>query len=401
MKPYLIVFFALFISTSNILSQPTGDIPLDNLEIDNATKYTIKDSDKITIPPLVDLSENMPEVGNQGDLQSCAAWATTYYLRSYYNNIQNGNTQLEPFSQMFIYRLYTNRINKGVCKGFVTAYLLDSVITNGAIPYGIMPYRIENCNSMPSENLELAKSYSMKNYKTKIVRKSIKDFKILLSRGTPIVASINVDDNFRQLTKRNSIQSEFDYDNFDKNRSYHAIVIVGYDESIKAFKVINSWGKKWGDNGFGWIDEKVFYSVFNYGCIINRYKNIRDIVIENPKLESSSLLTEQPSDNTFSSWFKEGYFREYQEFNTRIVLKDMNKKEKLALIELKEIDTGNKIKEVYLKKGETNEFNIPDLNYEVSITFEKIAKAGKNPFKKAVYYELEFKELKELKEIKN
>jgi hypothetical protein len=33
----------------------------------------------------------------------------------------------------------------------------------------------------------------------------------------------------------------------------HAMVIVAYDDSKGAFKVINSWGKSWGDGGFGWI----------------------------------------------------------------------------------------------------------------------------------------------------
>ena len=32
------------------------------------------------------------------------------------------------------------------------------------------------------------------------------------------------------------------------------MVIVGYDNSKRAFKVANSWGSDWGDNGYGWID---------------------------------------------------------------------------------------------------------------------------------------------------
>jgi hypothetical protein len=34
--------------------------------------------------------------------------------------------------------------------------------------------------------------------------------------------------------------------------------VVGYDERLQAFKVINSWGLLWGDRGFGWIDYGTF-----------------------------------------------------------------------------------------------------------------------------------------------
>ena len=30
----------------------------------------------------------------------------------------------------------------------------------------------------------------------------------------------------------------------------HAVCIVGYDESKQTFKVRNSWGEKWGDDGY-------------------------------------------------------------------------------------------------------------------------------------------------------
>jgi C1A family cysteine protease len=32
------------------------------------------------------------------------------------------------------------------------------------------------------------------------------------------------------------------------------VVLVGYDDVKKAFKVRNSWGKSWGLGGYFWID---------------------------------------------------------------------------------------------------------------------------------------------------
>ena len=36
------------------------------------------------------------------------------------------------------------------------------------------------------------------------------------------------------------------------------MLVVGYDDDMNAFKVVNSWGKGWGNDGFVWIDYKAF-----------------------------------------------------------------------------------------------------------------------------------------------
>jgi C1A family cysteine protease len=36
------------------------------------------------------------------------------------------------------------------------------------------------------------------------------------------------------------------------------MVICGYNDAKKAFRVMNSWGKGWADNGFAWIDYDFF-----------------------------------------------------------------------------------------------------------------------------------------------
>jgi len=33
----------------------------------------------------------------------------------------------------------------------------------------------------------------------------------------------------------------------------HAVVMVGYDDQKKQVKFVNSWGKNWGDKGFGYL----------------------------------------------------------------------------------------------------------------------------------------------------
>jgi C1A family cysteine protease len=44
----------------------------------------------------------------------------------------------------------------------------------------------------------------------------------------------------------------------------HALTIVGYSKCAKGYKfrVVNSWGSRWGDNGYCWIDEKYIRSKY-------------------------------------------------------------------------------------------------------------------------------------------
>ena len=34
----------------------------------------------------------------------------------------------------------------------------------------------------------------------------------------------------------------------------HAVMVVGYKQGV-GWKIKNTWGKRWGDNGFAWISE--------------------------------------------------------------------------------------------------------------------------------------------------
>ena len=33
----------------------------------------------------------------------------------------------------------------------------------------------------------------------------------------------------------------------------HAMVVVGYDDDRQAFRILNSWGRNWGEGGYGWF----------------------------------------------------------------------------------------------------------------------------------------------------
>lgn len=52
---------------------------------------------------------------------------------------------------------------------------------------------------------------------------------------------------FSKLTLSQNLEPE------TYKEGWHAIVLTGFDDNMSAFKFKNSWGKKWGNKGYGWL----------------------------------------------------------------------------------------------------------------------------------------------------
>ncbi len=218
------------------------------------------------LPSSYDLSDRMPPVRNQGGQGSCASWAVGYYLKSYHEHLDKdtdygeGNDYEGAYSPAFLY----NHVKVDSCDG--GSYISDNLdrIRDIGIPsWKDMPYNDNNCNAKPSakatKNAKCARILDYQRLRTHKPIESIemKDMKYYLSHDNPLVIGIYTFDGFSTPKKYNG---EFFYKNYSEKKYYggHAIVVVGYDDSRNAFKIINSWGKDWGNDGFLWIDYDVF-----------------------------------------------------------------------------------------------------------------------------------------------
>ncbi|MBL8022624.1 MAG: hypothetical protein JNM27_23295 [Leptospirales bacterium] len=211
------------------------------------------------LPSKIDLAPRMPPVGNQGQQNSCVAWATTYAMRSFHEQqIRNwgydapfgGGQGNHVFSPAFVY----NQINGGRDEGSVMENALELLVRRGAAPWSVMPYSDRDYKTQPSsQQIAAASNYKLARYR-RIPATDLDTIKAELAAGRPVIFGMGVDDAFYQLKS----------EPYDKRggRDYggHAMALVGYDDNKKsprghqgAFKIINSWGQGWGDRGFGWI----------------------------------------------------------------------------------------------------------------------------------------------------
>ncbi|MBM7556421.1 C1 family peptidase [Halanaerobacter jeridensis] len=207
----------------------------------------LKTLSNVTAPSQVDLSNDMPPVGNQGSQGSCVGWATAYAYKTYQEKQDhnwNVNSRDNQFSPAYVY----NQINGGQDRGSHVNDALNLIKNQGVCPLSVMPYDDNDYWTQPnSRQRQVASKYKAKSWGT-LAAGNVSAMKNHLAAGDVITVAIPVYQDFN-VSNSNPI-----YDNTYGNLSgWHAITFVGYSDSKRAFKLINSWGSRWGFNGYGWM----------------------------------------------------------------------------------------------------------------------------------------------------
>jgi len=222
-----------------------------------------------------DLSSDMPPIRDQGSQDSCVGWAVGYYLKSYQEHIESGNTYgidgdySGTYSPAFIFN--SIKIKKDSCAdGSHLAKGLKMLENVGVASWNLMPYNQNICSASPSsEALQLANCAKISEVQTLIpyggdisddVIFTIKNF--IAKEHNPIPIGLAIYKGFEKGYHAIKHNEHF-YQHF-KNESvkgFHAVLVVGYDESKKAFKIINSQGKNWGNSGYLWIEYNDFKKI--------------------------------------------------------------------------------------------------------------------------------------------
>ena len=219
------------------------------------------------LPKSVDLSSNLPPAGDQGGQNSCVGWAVAYAVKSYHERIEENIPYLwegglsadRVFSPAFIY----NQINNGKNGGVQFGPALNLAKEQGIATWTDMPYDVTDILSQPSQAARLnAARYRIHDWNRINIRYQY-EIKNLLHSGYPVIVGALIDDAFEELGPGQTWKS-IDLEQFRG----HAMVVVGYDDSRQAFKLFNSWGMDWGDNGYCWVDYEFFKTVAKEGYVL-------------------------------------------------------------------------------------------------------------------------------------
>lgn len=221
----------------------------DNLPLKKAPKL----QSKYKLPSSIDLSDEFPPVGNQGRLGSCVTFAIAYAYKTYQEGLDqkwNVNSNEHIFSPAYLFsQLHSSDTENGGGTNFSDAFRL--LQTQGCTTLSDMPYDGQpfGWKTKPtSQQKTNASKYKIKSW-YQLPSGNYNAIKEQLANGNSVVIGTSVYPDFDKLCSENPIYD----DASGKSRGYHALCVVGYDDSKNAVKFINSWGTRWGLNGYGWM----------------------------------------------------------------------------------------------------------------------------------------------------
>ena len=213
------------------------------------------------LPQSVNLSGRFPPPGDQGEQGACVGWAVGYAARSYYISGPAGGSRLTARQIPSPAYIYDSIRSPGTsCNSGTRISDALNLLKKGAVAFAEYPYDEDRCRRPGTQIRARASKFRIADWQMVNIKR-LDQVKGELAGGHPVVVGMVPNRDFHRLRGRKVWRAG----PTTKYQSGHAVTVVGYSERGQYFTVINSWGRKWGERGFGRISYDTFRNRVKYG----------------------------------------------------------------------------------------------------------------------------------------
>lgn len=309
--------FVFVLASGGAWSKGMGLLPEDESFIDSLPQAQLTRS--IAIPDEIDLSHAMPPPADQGEFGACVSYAVGYATMGYFVSQRTGAKPGDPGftpSPGYLHTQIHDRRESCEEAGANTEMALRYLVSN-PIPSRASIGDDLICSPAARQGVQSSLDHGLTGYQRVFSGKrdgranplgSVAAIKQELANGYPLPAS------FRLYCSRPARPGQgclTTLDGIGRNETYrgslagstdiaggHSMVVVGYSDRRQAFKIQNSWGPDFADDGFFWMAYDAFWRDVSYVLkpVVRtpprKPTSARAFVAEGLDLDSCHALTE-------------------------------------------------------------------------------------------------------------
>lgn len=213
--------------------------------------------DYVNLPSSYSLKKYCPKTMSQREFGTCTAWACAYEARTIAEAIKNNWTDSiiindEAFAPLFVYAQIKDKKDVNCKRGTSPNDALDLMKRIGCAKF--KSFDVYCAEYIPKDLFTEAENFKIDNY-FRLWSSSLTDYnkklslaKKSISENRPIIICMDLYDSFFK-----AYNQEFWDGQYSGPPRCHAMTVVAYDDTKQAFQIMNSWGEKWGKDGFIWV----------------------------------------------------------------------------------------------------------------------------------------------------
>ncbi|HVP39025.1 MAG TPA: C1 family peptidase [Candidatus Saccharimonadales bacterium] len=200
------------------------------------------------LPPALDYSGAIKSVRDSGPEGSVVGLALATALEF---QIAKETKRPEKVSARYIYYA-ARKVAGGSLEEDSGARIEDGLTAlsrMGAVAEDVWPYKPGEYAKEPPAAVEKAERFHITDIRSLT---TLDDLKFALKQHGPVVAGISIHQS--AMTKAVSKTGVLPLPKpTERVVGGHAVVIVGYNDATRQLKFVNSWGRDWGEHGFGYL----------------------------------------------------------------------------------------------------------------------------------------------------